>query len=116
MLYVDCHTWLSDNLLERGDRMAMAASVESRPPFLDHELVELAFSLPSRVKLRDRRGKWIAEGGRAAPPARRASSIGRRSASGCPLDAWFRGHLRELARTICCSARARSSAVSCGGR
>jgi asparagine synthase (glutamine-hydrolysing) len=30
MLYVDCHTWLVDNLLERGDRMAMAASVESR--------------------------------------------------------------------------------------
>src|SRR5581483_9454007 len=35
MLYVDCHAWLSDNLLERGDQMSMAASLELRPPFLD---------------------------------------------------------------------------------
>ena len=39
--------WLPDNLLERGDRMSMAASLELRPPFLDHRLVELAFRLPS---------------------------------------------------------------------
>ena len=36
MLYFDCRHWLVNNLLERGDRMAMAASVESRPPLLDH--------------------------------------------------------------------------------
>ena len=47
MLYVDCHTWLADKLLERGDRMSMAASIENRPPFLDHELVELAFRVSS---------------------------------------------------------------------
>ena len=45
MLRHDCQGWLPDNLLERGDRMAMAASVELRPPFLDHHLVELAFRL-----------------------------------------------------------------------
>ena len=61
MLYADCHTWLTDNLLERGDRMAMAASVESRPPFLDHELVELAFRLPSDVKLRGEVTKVVKE-------------------------------------------------------
>ena len=41
MLYFDQTSWLPDNLLERGDRMTMAASIESRVPFLDHELAEL---------------------------------------------------------------------------
>ncbi len=48
MLYADCKLWLPDNLLDRGDRMTMGASVEGRVPFLDHELVEYAFSLPAR--------------------------------------------------------------------
>lgn len=51
MLKADCGSWLSDNLLERGDRMSMAASLELRPPFLDHRLVNLAFQLPSTVKI-----------------------------------------------------------------
>src|SRR3954471_6158412 len=38
ILYCDQTSWLPDNLLERGDRMTMAASIESRVPFLDHEL------------------------------------------------------------------------------
>jgi asparagine synthetase B (glutamine-hydrolysing) len=62
MLYVDCHTWLADNLLERGDRMSMAASIEgieNRPPFLDHELVELAFRIDSSLKVKGQSGKWI---------------------------------------------------------
>jgi asparagine synthase (glutamine-hydrolysing) len=46
MLYTDCKLWLPDNLLDRGDRMTMGASVEGRVPFLDHELVEYAFTLP----------------------------------------------------------------------
>jgi asparagine synthase (glutamine-hydrolysing) len=99
MLYVDCHTWLVDNLLERGDRMAMAASVESRPPFLDHRLVELAFRLPSRMKLRHGTSKWIIK-----EVARRylPTSIVDRPKIGfrVPLDAWFRGHLREMARDL----------------
>ncbi len=97
MLYVDCHTWLADNLLERGDRMSMAASVESRPPFLDHQLVELAFRLPSSVKLRAGQGKWVVKevARRLLPP----DIVDRRKVGfRVPLDAWFRGDLRELAR------------------
>ncbi len=96
MLYNDCHAWLTDNLLERGDRMAMAASVESRPPFLDHELAELAFALPSDVKLRGRVTKWVVK-----EVARRhlpASIVDRRKVGfRVPLDAWFRGELRDMA-------------------
>src|SRR5690606_32569028 len=89
MLRVDCAAWLSDNLLERGDRMSMAASLELRPPFLDYPLAELAFRLPSDVKRRDGTGKWVVkEIARRHLPA----EIVDRPKSGfkVPLDAWFR--------------------------
>ena len=94
MLYVDCHTWLADNLLERGDRMSMAASIENRPPFLDHELVELAFRVSSGMKIRGMSGKWIVK-----EIARRhlpANIVDRKKVGfRVPLDEWFRGGLRE---------------------
>ncbi len=99
MLYFDCHTWLVDNLLERGDRMAMAASVESRPPFLDHHLVELAFRLPSRVKLRGGETKWVVKA--LARKALPAEIVDRRKVGfQLPLASWFRGNLRDMARDL----------------
>ncbi len=101
MLYADCHQWLADNLLERGDRMSMAASLELRPPFLDHRLVELAFSLPSAMKVRRGSGKWVVkEVARRHLPA----SIVDRPKVGfrVPLDAWFRGALRPMATDLLC--------------
>jgi asparagine synthase (glutamine-hydrolysing) len=59
MLAADVTGWLPDNLLERGDWMSMAASVELRPPFPDLGVVDLAFTLPSRMKLRASTGKWV---------------------------------------------------------
>lgn len=50
-LYVDVKSYLSDNILTKVDRMSMAASLESRVPFLDHELVALAFSVPDHLKV-----------------------------------------------------------------
>lgn len=99
MLFFDCHTWLVDNLLERGDRMAMAASVESRPPFLDHHLVELAFSLPSRCKVRWGTGKWIVKEV-ARPYLPRAIIHRRKVGFHVPLDRWFRGGLQAYARDL----------------
>lgn len=96
MLYGDTCVWLADNLLERGDRMSMAASLETRPPFLDYRLVELAFDLPSTVKTRRGTTKWVLKG-----VARRylpdevvdRPKIGFR----VPLDRWFRDGLRDMA-------------------
>jgi asparagine synthase (glutamine-hydrolysing) len=96
MLFADCHAWLADNLLERGDRMSMAASLELRPPFLDHHLVELAFSLPSDVKLRRGTTKWVVkEVARTMLPA----DIVDRPKAGfrVPIAAWLRGSLRDMA-------------------
>ncbi len=59
MLYFDTKTWLVDDLLIKADRMSMATSIELRVPFLDHRLVELAATIPSKYKMRGRNSKFI---------------------------------------------------------
>ena len=58
-LYADTFSYLSDNILTKVDRMSMAVSLESRVPFLDKEIVELAFQVPERLKIRNGTSKWI---------------------------------------------------------
>lgn len=74
----------------------MSASVELRPPFLDARMVELAFGLPSGVKLRRGTTKWVVK-----EVARRhlPTEIVDRPKVGfaVPLDAWFREGLRDMA-------------------
>lgn len=95
MLRFDIAGWLPDNLLERGDRMSMASSLELRPPMLDHKLVELAFGLPSRFKVRGGTTKWaLKEVARRYLPS---EVVDRRKVGfKVPLDAWFRAGLRDL--------------------
>ena len=96
MLAADCISWLPDNLLERGDRMSMAASLELRPPFLDHRLVELAFTLPSALKVRRRTTKWIVK--EVAHRHLPAEIVNRRKVGfRVPMDIWFRGGLEDMA-------------------
>ena len=56
-LYVDVKSYLSDNILTKVDRMSMAVSLEARVPFLDKNLVELAFRVPDRLKVSNRTTK-----------------------------------------------------------
>jgi asparagine synthase (glutamine-hydrolysing) len=103
MLYADCKLWLPDNLLDRGDRMTMAASVEGRVPFLDHELVEYAFSLPANAKVRGFARKWqVRQIARKYLP----SAIIDRAKVGfrLPLTQWFRGRLRQMCYDRICAA------------
>lgn len=58
LLYVDSKGYLVE-LLMKQDTMSMAASVESRVPFLDHRLVEFAAQIPNRYKVKRTTGKWI---------------------------------------------------------
>lgn len=97
MLVDDLASWLPDNLLERGDRMSMAASLELRPPLIDHRLVELAFRLPSEYKVRGRTTKWaLKEVARRVLPD---EVVDRRKVGfRVPLDAWFRDGLRDAVR------------------
>jgi asparagine synthase (glutamine-hydrolysing) len=102
MLYTDCKLWLPDNLLDRGDRMTMGAAIEGRVPFLDHELVECAFSLPARMKVRGFARKYVIKqiAGKYLP-----AGIVDRPKVGfrLPLTQWFRGRLRDLCYDKICA-------------
>ncbi len=95
MLYFDQTSWLPDNLLERADRMTMAASIEARVPFLDHELAAYVSSLPDRYRVRGWSTKWIL---RQAARQLLPESILTRPKVGfrVPVGEWFRGPLREF--------------------
>ncbi|MCU1432335.1 MAG: asparagine synthase [Actinotalea sp.] len=96
MLAHDVASWLPDNLLERGDRMTMSASLELRPPFLHRGVVDLAASLDARHKVRRGEGKWVL---RRLADERLPRSIVARPKSGfrVPLAGWFRDEMRDLA-------------------
>ncbi|HEY5037687.1 MAG TPA: asparagine synthase (glutamine-hydrolyzing), partial [bacterium] len=95
MLYMDLKTWLPDDLLSKVDRMSMAASLEARVPYLDHRLVEFAFSLPSSMKLRGKTGKYLLK--KAAEKYIPQDIINRpKQGFGVPLGPWFRKELKPL--------------------
>ena len=58
MLYADCKTYLVE-LLMKQDQMSMAASIESRVPFLDHHFVGFAMGMPDQMKIRGREQKYV---------------------------------------------------------
>ena len=58
-LYADLSLYLADDILVKVDRMSMATSLETRAPFLDGDLMELAFSMPAPFKIRNGERKWI---------------------------------------------------------
>ena len=61
-LFVDQLNYLPDDILYKTDRMSMAHSLEVRPPFLDHRVVEFAARLPNDLKIRGSKLKWILAG------------------------------------------------------
>ncbi len=95
ILYFDQTSWLPDNLLERADRMTMAASIESRVPFLDHELAAFVSALPDHFRIRGKTTKWILRAAAARLLPERILSrpkVGFR----VPVNKWFRGPMRDF--------------------
>ncbi len=94
-LRVDQQYYLPDDILYKCDRMSMAHSLEVRPPFLDHRIVEFAARLPSDLKIKGRSTKHVLRQlvGRKLPPA-----ILQRRKEGLDIPAheWLRGPLRPL--------------------
>lgn len=58
-LAMDCEILLAGNNLVKPDRMAMATSLEGRPPFMDHRLIEFAFQLPDSLKVKNNEPKYL---------------------------------------------------------
>jgi asparagine synthase (glutamine-hydrolysing) len=106
LLYADIKTYLHE-LLMKQDQMSMAASIESRVPFLDHKLVEFTARLPERMKLRGWNTKYIL---RRSMKGVLPEPILKRSKMGfpVPVGSWFRGAFRHIIDEYVLSERAMS--------
>lgn len=104
LLYADTKTYLHE-LLMKQDQMSMAASIESRVPFLDHKLVEFTARLPERMKLRRGQTKYIL---RRSMKNLLPEQILKRPKMGfpVPIGAWFRGAYRGVLDEYVLSDRA----------
>jgi asparagine synthase (glutamine-hydrolysing) len=92
----DYKTYLRDGLLPKLDRATMMASLEARTPYLDRDLVDFAFSLPLRFKLRGLTGKWIL---RRAARQKLPAAVTRRRKHGLsvPISGLINGPLAPVA-------------------
>jgi asparagine synthase (glutamine-hydrolysing) len=99
MMYCDAVTYLPDDILCKVDRASMAVSLESRVPFLDHRVAEVAARIPLEMKINGRRGKQILRRllAREVPTGLFERP---KAGFGIPVGEWIKGSLRPWAEEL----------------
>jgi asparagine synthase (glutamine-hydrolysing) len=98
-LYVDLKTYLVDDILTKVDRMSMAVSLETRPPLLDHKVVEFVATLPPRLKLNGNERKYVFK--KAASRLVPQEILSRKKQGfRLPIAEWLRKELRETTEDL----------------
>jgi asparagine synthase (glutamine-hydrolysing) len=106
MIAADVATRLPDHYLVKVDRVSMACGLEVRPPFLDHELLELAATIPAQLKIQGGQTKWILK--QVCRQVLPQAVLDRpKHGFEIPLDAWLRGPLRGMFETAVLNPKAR---------
>ncbi|CAM5275169.1 asparagine synthase (glutamine-hydrolyzing) [Eoetvoesiella caeni] len=110
MMLLDAVSYLPDDILVKVDRAAMAVSLETRVPLIDHRVFEFAQRLPFNYKVRNGQGKWLLRQllYRHVPQ----ELVDRpKKGFGVPLAAWLRGPLKDWAAALLDESRLRSEGV-----
>jgi len=115
MTLADALSYLTDDILQKVDRAAMAVALETRVPFLDKDVVEFAARIPSSMKVRDGHGKWLVRQVlyRYVPQ----NLVDRpKTGFGIPIDDWLRGPLKPWAGDLLSPARLQAQNLFNAGR